>query len=237
VTAVRLAVLSDVHGNLAALRAVVRALADEGPLDRVVVAGDHVQGGPRPQEVWQTLNGLGWTLVRGNEDEAVAGVLGTAPAAHTGTGDYLLSYHAQLAWTRAVLGPATVRDLAALPLSWRTRTPAGELLVVHSSPRDTNDRCGAPENLAADVTAAYGGTGAAVIAFGHYHRSFVRPMPFALLVNVASVSLALDRRPLAAYTILTATEDGWRVAQHRVPYDAAEEGAATRARGLPAWLR
>jgi hypothetical protein len=86
------------------------------------------------------------------------------------------------------------------------------------------------------VAAAYGGTGAGAIAFGHYHLSFVRPMPFALLINVASVGLPLDGRPLAAYTVLSVVDGGWVVEQRRVPYDPAREAAAGARAGLPPWI-
>jgi predicted phosphodiesterase len=74
-----------------------------------------------------------------------------------------------------------------------------------------------------------------VIAFGHWHQNFVRPTPHALLINVASVSIPLDGRALAAYSILTAAPDGWIVEQQRVPYDAAEVAIVERERDLPAW--
>ncbi|MGH7862587.1 MAG: hypothetical protein ACREOS_10155, partial [Candidatus Dormibacteraceae bacterium] len=70
-----------------------------------------------------------------------------------------------------------------------------------------------------------------------YHRGFVRPMPFALLINVASVGLPVDQRPLAAYTILSATAEGWIVEQRNVPYDFAEEATAAATAGLPPWVR
>ena len=229
----RIGLLSDIHGNLAALRAVAAALRQEAPLDETVVAGDHLQGGPRPVAVWETLAASGWKLVRGNEDL----VLVDEHCSEVGRSHpYARAYRLQHAWTRTAVGPAILQALEALPPARRLATPAGDLLVVHSSPRDVDDRCGAPHNTAADVTAAYAGTGAAAIAFGHYHQSFVRPMPFALLLNVASVGLPVDRRPLAAYTILTATPDGWVVEQRRVPYDAAEEARAAGESGLPPWV-
>ncbi|MBI3970038.1 MAG: metallophosphoesterase family protein [Chloroflexi bacterium] len=183
----RIALLSDVHGNLSGLRAVHDALTREPAVDHVVVAGDLLQGGPRPREVWAFLAELGWTLVRGNEDAALV----EAPAAHP---THAQAYQAAITWTRAQLDPGTLGALAALPFSSRLPTPAGDLLVVHSSPRSLDDRCGGPHNTAAEVAAAYAGTGASAIAFGHYHRSFVRPMPFALLINVASVGLPLYGR-------------------------------------------
>ncbi len=229
----RIGLLSDVHGNLAGLRAVAEALRAEGELDQVVVAGDHLWGGPRPDEVWTMLRATGWVLLRGNHDEMLAAA--QLDPAFSDQGTYRRAYRAFHAWTRAALDDATLRDLGALPLTHRLTTPAGELLVVHASPRSVEDRSGGPHNTAVEVEAAYAGTGAAAIAFGHYHRSFVRPTAFALLINVASVGLPLDGRPLAAYTILTAAAGGWVVEQRHVAYDQAEEEATARAVGMPVW--
>jgi hypothetical protein len=101
-------------------------------------------------------------------------------------------------WVRDRLSAADLGALGALPRDHRIATLAGDLPVVHSSPRSTRDQCGGPHNTAAEAIAAYSGTGATAIAFGHWYASFVRPMPFALLVNVASVGHPLDGQPLAA---------------------------------------
>ena len=228
----KVGLLSDVHANLAGLRAVAAALQREGPLDAVVVAGDHVGAGPRPREVWEELHALGWTLVRGNDDEELAT---DQPRQDDVPPTHRRAWWAFHAWARARLDASTLAALAALPFEVRLPTPAGDLLVVHASPRSVYEKAGGPHNTAAEATAAYAGTGAAAIAFGHYHVSFVRPMPFALLLNVASVGIPVDRQPLAAYTVLTATADGWVVEQRRVPYDAEEERRVAAALGMPRW--
>lgn len=228
----RIGLISDVHGNLSAVQAVAAAFAEEMPLDRIVVAGDHLLGGPRPVEVWQFLQQAGWTLIRGNEDEAL---LSEEPPDLDALKRYARAYDAQRLWTRQRLGAGLLQQVAALPDQYRLSTPAGTLLVVHSSPRSMLDRAGGVQNHVAEVTAAYSGTDADVIAFGHYHRNFVRPMPFALLVNVASVSIPEDARPLAALTILSAGSDGWVIEQTRVAYDPREEVAAASRNGLPRW--
>lgn len=230
----RIGLLSDVHGNLAALRAVVEAFGHEPPLDHVIVAGDLLQGGPRPREVWQVLRELGWTLLRGNEDEALTSPLLVELDFPPGA-PFRSAALKQFAWSRAVVGPVIISELAALPASCRLETPAGELLVVHASPRSTHDRCGAVHNSVDEVIHAYGGTGAAVIAFGHYHRNMVRMSPVGLLINVASVGLPITGQPFAAYTILTAVPGSWSVEQRLAPYDAGEEVAAARANALPPW--
>lgn len=238
----RVGLLSDVHGNLSGLRAVAAALQGEGKLDQVVVAGDLLQGGPRPLEVWDLLHRLGWLLVRGNEDDALLDREFAAQQARAAGGAamrHLETYLRQRDWSCTVLdaGDAGIAPgLATLPAQLRLPTPAGDLLVVHSSPRGITDRRGAPGNTAAEVAAAYDGTGAAAIAFGHWHQNFVRPAPFGLLINVASVGLPIDGRPLSGYTVLTGTPKGWIVEQRRVPYDPAEEAAAAAAAGMPPWV-
>lgn len=229
----RIAVLSDVHGNLAGLRAVEAALAGDGPFDAVVVAGDHLWGGPRPREVWAELRSSSWVLVRGNEDESLAAPI---PAPQLPGFRFTHAYAAHHAWARSQLGQIALAELAALPFAHRIPTPAGDLLVVHSSPRSTTDRAGGPHNTDEEVAAAYAGTGATAIAFGHWHAAFVRPTPHGLLVNAASVGMPLDGLPLAAYSVLTARPAGWTVEQRRVPYDAREEAIAGAARDLPPWL-
>lgn len=232
--ALRVALFSDVHGNLAALRAVAAAIKREPPVDYIVVAGDHLQGGPRPREVWELLTRRGWILIKGNEDEAL---LATDPLAGRAPTPYDSAFLAQVAWTRDQVGRNVLARIAALPSQWRIETPAGPLLVVHASPRSLDDRAGAAHNSDADVLLAYGGTGASAIAFGHYHQNFVRATPFALLINVASVGLPVHGRALASFTILTASPLSWVVEQRQVPYRQAAELAAARSRGMPPWRR
>jgi predicted phosphodiesterase len=232
VSTMRFGLMSDVHGNLPALRAVRSALADDGPLDSVIVAGDLLLGGGWPNEVWDVLTADGYVLVQGNTDAELAGL--TEPVLDPGH-PYQQAYTARFQWTLERIGGSIIRSLQNLPREYRVGTPAGDLLVVHASPRGLDDRAGGPHNSAAEVNTAYAGTGASAIAFGHWHQSFVRPAPFALLVNVASVSIPLDGRSLAAYSVLTATPHGWIVEQRRVPYDRDEVTRAERERGIPEW--
>src|SRR5205823_11284855 len=128
----RVAIFSDVHGNLAALRAVSAALSRLKTLDQVVVAGDHLQGGPRPAEVWELLVSRGWTLIRGNEDESL---VADPYAAYQGQPQFRAAFLSGIAWARKQVNQNVLNQLAALPDRWRVTTPAGDLLVVHSSPR------------------------------------------------------------------------------------------------------
>lgn len=221
----RIAIYSDVHGNLAGLRAVLAALEAAGPFDHVVAAGDHALIGPRPAETLALLRETGHVLLIGNHDRDL--VLADPPA-------YLRVpvFHA-----RAALGEEGCAFLAGLPERWRVcPAPGQELLVVHASPANPAGQRSPdappasafavePDTPEEELSARFGGTGAAVVAFGHYHHPFVRRWREGVLVNVASVSFPVDGALLASFSVLT-WDGAWSVEQHRVPFDVADEAAA-----------
>jgi len=117
----RIAVLSDIHGNLPALEAVLASLA---PFDAVWQLGDICGYGPQPNEVVARLAELGAIGVRGNHDAAALGELAT----ETFNDDA----RAAVEWTAGRLEPAAQRWLAALP----ARLEVDGFTLVHGSPRD-----------------------------------------------------------------------------------------------------
>lgn len=117
----RIAVLSDVHGNLPALEAVLRALK---PYDAVWQLGDVVGYGPQPDEVVARLAAENAVGVRGNHDSAAIGELDTDA--------FNDDARAAVEWTASRIRPETRRWLAALPL----RTIDQPFTLVHGSPRD-----------------------------------------------------------------------------------------------------
>jgi len=119
--AVRIAVLSDIHGNLPALEAVLATLA---PYDAIWHLGDIVGYGPEPDAVVARLRGLGATGVRGNHDAAAIGALSTSA--------FNSEARAAVLWTASVITPDTRTWLTALP---ETITE-GDFTLAHGSPRD-----------------------------------------------------------------------------------------------------
>jgi len=117
----RVAVLSDIHGNLPALDAVLAALA---PYDVVWQLGDVVGYGPQPDEVVARLSEIGARGVRGNHDAAAIGALSTDA--------FNDDARAAVEWTSARIGPSTRDWLRALP----ERSTEGDFTLVHGSPRD-----------------------------------------------------------------------------------------------------
>src|SRR2546428_14179981 len=113
-----IAVISDIHGNLWALQAVLQDLDTLGP-SQVVVAGDLALGGPRPAECVELIRRRGYPAIRGNTDEW----LSSAPDPITDA----------ISWAGAQLSDADRRYLAGLPFLWRLPHEAGGLVVVHGT--------------------------------------------------------------------------------------------------------
>jgi predicted phosphodiesterase len=202
---VRVAVLSDVHGNLTALRAVLADIDARGPFDVIVNAGDLACGGPRPREAVDLLASRGFPTVVGNTDEWVAGAPGGPEAL--------------VAWTRSRLRPEQLQYLRGLPRAHRVEPPDGPpLVVVHATPTSTTDvvEPDAPPDLVARL---FDEAGARTLVYGHIHRAYVREVAGGLLVNAGSVGFPFDGLPHAAWAALW-TEDGrWRAEIRRVLYD------------------
>ncbi len=227
----RIAIFSDVHGNFAALRAVLAAIEAHRPLQLVVAAGDLVApAGSRPVETFDLLVDRGCLLLIGNEDERL-----WAPQNEQIDSPFTELIRRQIPWVLEQLGPQRLERLQRLPRRVRiSPAPGRDLLIVHASPSDFLHGYAADPGMTDEqLRDCYGGANARVIAFGHYHQPFAREWDEGLLVNVASVSLPKDGQPLAAYSILEWAGDDWSVEQYRVPYDTAAEQAALKASGIP----
>ena len=226
----RIAIFSDVHGNLAALRAVLAAIDRHRPVQIVVAAGDLVApAGPRPAETLDLLLERGCVPLLGNHDEML-----WQDAPDEPVGPYTELVHRQIPWAISQLGTRRLDLLRRLPRQLRlSPAPGQDLLIVHASHANhLYGHAATPTSDEAELRDRYGGANARVIAFGHYHEAFVREWAEGFLVNVAAVSLPVDGQPLAAYSIL-AWDGRWTIDQHRVPYDTADEAAALAASGLP----
>ncbi len=194
----------DVHGNLAALEAVLGAARAEG-IGRVVCGGDVALFGAHPAECVGLLDSFGDGLiaVRGNCDRYLA----DPPAAPE---DEL----AVVRWTRDALGEELVARLGALPAA--VTIDGHGALVVHASPRSDEDVI-LPETPREEVTAMLAGASQPLVTCGHVHIQYKRRIGGTELVNPGSVGLPLDGDARAAWAVL---EDG-HVSFRRTAYDVA----------------
>ena len=199
----RALVLSDIHANPYALRAV---LEDAPPHDEVIVLGDLVDYGPRPGEVIDAIRSMGARVVRGNHDEAVAkGVdCGCGPATHH------LSVLTRERISYGTLSKADISWLGTLPYE----LSLGWGLAVHAAPSNKlytyvypwmrneeicRELVTGPRRLALKGCEGVEGT----YLLGHTHHQFIRRLPGgALVINPGSVGQPRDWDPRAAYAVV-----------------------------------
>jgi predicted phosphodiesterase len=221
----RIAIVSDIHGNRTAFEAVLADLRQASP-DLIFHGGDVADGGASPTETLDRIRELGWPGVMGNTDEMLFEPAKlTEFAAQSPKLERLFAVIAEMAaWTRDTLGEERLAWLRSLP---RVQIHA-PMALVHASP-ETAWRACAPEAGDAELESVYRPLGQPVAVYGHLHRPFIRRLPGLTVVNTGSVSLAYDGDPRASYLLL---DDGEPVIR-RVEYDIEAEIAATMQRGLP----
>lgn len=218
----RIAVLSDIHGNAVALEACLEDLRARGGAEAIVAAGDLCMDGPKPKKVLKLLREAGAEAVRGNTDRLV----GVGDLAAMDPEDARVA-----AWTRRQVGDADVQWLADLPLAI-TFGGADGLLICHANPRSDDEHVW-PDADDATLERFFDGVEQQAIAFGHLHLPYVRMWRGKLLVNVASAGLPKDGDPRAHYAIFTQRAFGWEVHSRRVAFDVAKVERQLRKSGIP----
>ena len=225
----RLAVLSDLHANLAALEVVSDDLRRRGA-QRVLVLGDLVGYLARPNQVAGWVAAHGWECIAGNYDLAVltGGREGVDRFLKPGIGPEPL---AVFGWTEAAVDPATRAYLAGLPRSLRLTIAGHRVLAVHGSPDQVRQYV-RPDHPRAELAAWLEREAVDLLLMGHTHQPLVARLERGLAVNPGSVGYAKDGDPRASYALI---ELGPEIAVQivRVGYDARAEADRLAAAGLP----
>jgi predicted phosphodiesterase len=215
----KLAVLADIHSNWRALQAVADDLERWQP-DRVVVAGDVINRGPRPVEclefVLKMQRERGWLLVLGNHEEYV---IHHAHPREPIAGAWIQIWGSSR-WTYEQLR-CDVSALEAMPLQQSWSMPDGsEARIVHASMRGT--RSGIFPETPDDVLRKQIAPAPRLFVVGHTHEPLVRTIDDTLVVNVGAVGLPFDRDPRASYAQLTWQDGRWDAEIIRLEYDRAQ---------------
>jgi predicted phosphodiesterase len=230
----RLAVLSDVHGNLVALEATLKAIRKEKP-DAILVAGDLVFNGPEPGGALDALRALdadGALIVSGNTDIAVADFdFGAAfPQYPDGVPDGI---RIAAEWAHDELSDEQLGWLRRLPAERRLRTDDDTLvLVVHASPGSQTR--GFDQALDANVILERASaTDARIVCVGHTHVPEIRDLGWKMIVNDGSAGYVFDGDPTASWALVTVEEGEVTAEIRRTEFDAMAVASAISERGLP----
>jgi predicted phosphodiesterase len=238
----KIAVISDMHGNALALEAVLQDLRPEA-VDQIVCLGDAIQGGPQPAEVIAHLRALGCPVVMGNADDWL--LSGTANDTASIPEERLRRLDVVREWQLTQLTDAdrafmaTFQPTVTLPLE-----QGRSLLCYHGSPRSFDDIILplTPDETVRDYLQPQD---AVIYTGGHTHVQFMRHFGNTFHFNPGSIGYAFrhDQAPSAdgerlydgwaEYAVLTVNGGQQAVTFRRVPFDVQHLITIYRRSGRP----
>jgi predicted phosphodiesterase len=235
----RYALISDIHANLPALRAVLAHIDARKDVDAIYHLGDLTGYAPWPNEVVALLRERAIPGVAGNYDSTVATDYKHCGCRADTPRDEELS-HLSFGWTRSHLTPETKKYLGSLPFRVDIRPFGGHLsgptiTLVHGNQTlntvyVTEDRPSSfLEKMAKDVGARAGD----VICFGHTHKPWQRTVAGVQFINTGSVGRPKDGDWRACYVMLDVDQSGATAVFVRVPYDVDQAANAILESDLP----
>lgn len=239
----RIAFISDIHGNFTALQAVLADIKLQ-KVDEIISLGDTVTLGPQPKEVLNTLRELNCALIKGNHDAAV---LDPEEAEKFEITEHLIP---DLYWCRERLTRDDLNFIEAFKSTHEVKLPNGVvILCFHGSPLSATDLIQS-ETPADQLDKYFDGQKASVFIGGHSHIQMYRRHGEKLILNSGSVGNSFifayspgnvpSLLPWAEYTIISQKENYLDVDLRRVYFDTTELIKLVIQSGLPGtdwWLR
>ena len=210
----KVALLSDIHGNAPALSAVLSAAASEG-VSLLLCCGDYVGYYYDPEMVFDLLDGWSWLGVRGNHEDMLERWL-----AGEGRPEVAARYGSGVAKAAQMRGER-LSQVLSLPKMRNSRIEGRRVLVCHGAPWD-GDAYVYPD-APPEVWHRMAASGDDLVVYGHTHYPVVRQAEGTLVVNPGSVGQPRDRRPGACWALWDT--ETMSVALRRENYDAGAVAA------------
>lgn len=216
----RIAIISDSHGNLTALDAVLDELDQTGPYDEVLMGGDVAYGGPFPRECIDRVRERSYRTVRGNTDQMIVDATETGGDVHS-------------EWVVKQLEPEHIDFLTSLPVQVNVGLEGDRILgLVHATPWSIYESY-LPSGDVEVCRQMLDEAGANVVAYGHIHVQGIRELETGLIVAVGSLGLPFDGDQRAMYTVIETGGDAMQVDFRRVVYDVERAMREAREGGGP----
>lgn len=226
----KIGLISDVHGNFAALKQVILELR-RGGAGVILNAGDNVGYSPQPDECVDLLRRENVRGCMGNYDDAAAFNRDDCGCGGVCSMDGMKIRQASLRWTQENISGETRKYLSLLPQKLETTAGGADILVIHNGIDAVNGRIG--ENDVEKLGRIGGRTGAEIIVMGHTHIPFARKLNGKIFVNPGSVGRPFDDDPRASYGLLD-TDNMAKIELRRAEYDIEDNIRSLIAAGLPA---
>ena len=222
------AVISDIHGNMQALDAVLEHIKSQN-VNKILCLGDLAMAGPEPNKVIKKVKNQNWQIIQGNTDNMIANY-----------SDILFNKLKQNAPIMANALKYDVSDikqenidfLKNLPVNFELNVEDVKILMVHGSPRKQDENI-FPNLTDDEVTQMTSATDANLILCGHTHI----PCGYQLknkktVVNVGSVGRPFTDKPLSCYAIINIENSEFEVEHHYVDYDKNKAAEILRLRNF-----
>lgn len=228
----KVAVFSDVHGNLYALEAILKDI-DSRSAELVFCGGDLVGYGAFPNEVIEFLRQRRIPAVMGNYDEGIGHDLDECGCAYKDEISKALGKRS-IAWTRQAVTSENKRYLRGLLQRISFTVFNKKILLVHGSPRKINEYL-FENRPQPSLLRLFEHEMADVIICGHTHLPYVKKMAGEkfMLINSGSAGKPRDGDPRAGYVMVNFESDRVKAEIIRVPYDVEAMAKAVEKSGLP----
>jgi putative phosphoesterase len=245
----RVAVISDIHGNLVSLEAVLRVL-DSERIDSIVCLGDVAATGPQPHQVIERLRSMRCPVVMGNADAWLLNPSPDSLAEEDENAKHIVELNL---WCSKQLAPTDLDYIRSFPSTHDIALDYNlEMLCCHGSPQSNTDRILATIEIPV-LQAMLSNVTAEIVACGHTHIQMLRRYMNQILINPGSVGLPYDvipnlpgmnaedaqvrNPPWAEYAIISSTNHGLEVDFRRTPIDldALIHAAVTSGMPDPQW--
>lgn len=235
----RLAVISDTHGNCFALDRVLDDIRQQG-IEQIVCLGDAIQGGAQPAETVERLRELGCPIVMGNADAWLITGQETSP------NEQMSEQQREVrAWSLAQLSENDIAFVRQFQPTIEIPLESGKkLLCFHGSPHSFDDII-LPDTPDDTVRQFMDGFEATLLTGGHTHTQQLRRLGDSWYFNPGSVSLAYNWEfsdlatgrvgvdPWADYAVVSVEGANWGITFRHVPFDVDELARIIRASGRP----
>jgi predicted phosphodiesterase len=226
---VRLAAISDMHGNAVAFEAVINDLRRQRP-DAIVCLGDVVMRGPQPKECVDMLRALNpLVTVRGNFDHRFTRWPGPTWSPKTYKDELLLR---DFEYTSARLDHTDQVWLGTLPVDFSSQIGGLGVELYHAAPGSLVQYTW-PWAPAEDLGKLRVNETSNLVLFGHMHHAFVRSAMGFTVVNTGSVGLSFDGDNRASYAIIDIDGHDTAIQLRRVAYDVEAAIQVARSHAMP----
>jgi putative phosphoesterase len=209
----KLAFISDIHGNRIALEAVLKDVKEKG-VDQIIILGDLCFRGPEPKKSLDIVRELNAQVIKGNADEwVVRGIrLGEVPDAA------LEIMQREREWTLSQLNQEDVAYLNNLPTEVYVNYCNYKIHAFHATPTSLFPIV-SPEDSDEHIIEKIIKKEADLYIYGHIHRSYIRYVRGKCVINTGSVGMPFDGIPQAAYALVELNKESIKTGLIRVKYN------------------